>query len=156
MADENDEQSTGTAAATPDASTPAAANGKPNGGFPKPAAAATGPKKFTRPNAKSAKPSKKVAAKETKKVKDTKKKKAKVKREKKAAPKAERAARTSVNDDATIKVLASANPFREGTNRAKQFAKLKTGMTVAKAIAAGCSRRAIMRSAKRGQIKLSK
>jgi hypothetical protein len=71
---------------------------------------------------------------------------------KKAAPKkaaAKKPARARLSDESKITVLAKENPRRAGTDRAKQFAKYKTGMTVAAAKQAGITAGAIRRDVSR-------
>lgn len=55
-------------------------------------------------------------------------------------------------DDAKITILAKANPKRAGTATAKQFAKLKNGMTVAEARGVGFSAKSLKWDASHGYI----
>jgi hypothetical protein len=124
---------------------------KTGGGFPKAASKAPRAKKFSRPKAKSTRavevtaPSKK---KEPRKMgKDTKKAAAKKTKTKERKPRS-----GGLDDAGVIAVLVDKNPYRDGSNRFKQFAKIRKGMTVAKAVAAGCSRRALARAVRKKQI----
>ncbi len=66
----------------------------------------------------------------------------------KKAP-AKKPGRVRIKDDAKIKLLVKENPRQPGSKRAQQFAKYKTGMTVAAAIKAGVPRGAIRRDMRR-------
>lgn len=81
---------------------------------------------------------------------------------KKAAPAKAKAAngagrgRTPLHPDTgVIKVLAKENPHREGTIRDKAFKKVKTGMTVAEAVKAGCPAQQVWSMAHRGLISVT-
>jgi hypothetical protein len=61
---------------------------------------------------------------------------------------------TKEADARKITVLATANPHKAGSRRAKWFAKLKTGMTVADAVKEGVRATYITRMAARKIVKL--
>lgn len=97
--------------------------------------------------AKATKAPAKVAA---KKAEPKKVVKPKPKKEAKGAPakKTEavdpkRGRKASFEDAGKIKILVKDNPHREGSYRDKNFKKLKSGMTVADAVKAGCPRQQI-------------
>jgi hypothetical protein len=74
-------------------------------------------------------------------------------REVKPAPKGDR--RTKYPATAKVTKFTKANPHRPGTKDHASFAALKTGRTVAAALAAGCDRNYLAWTARRGMIKVA-
>lgn len=62
----------------------------------------------------------------------------------------------SIDPKAKIKIVAKDNPFRDGSNRAKAFLKLKSGMTVEAIYAKGREMiRIFNRSRKAGAVRVA-
>lgn len=63
--------------------------------------------------------------------------------------------RMTIAPDAKITKLVTTNPRREGTWGHESFAKIKTGMTVAKFVAAGGRRKDLQWDVKHGYLKVA-
>jgi hypothetical protein len=63
-------------------------------------------------------------------------------------------ASSATGDGRTIKLLAKTNPSKKGTKRYERWQKLKTGMTVAEAVAAGVPSTYLNRMAALGHLSI--